>query len=56
VALEGCEGLVEDHLGLVMALLAIKHRSQDREVGGHRRYPEAEIRELAEELREEAIT
>jgi excisionase family DNA binding protein len=25
-------------------------------LGGHRRYPEAEIRELAEELREEAIT
>ena len=24
-------------------------------LGGHRRYPEAEIRELAEELREEAI-
>jgi excisionase family DNA binding protein len=25
-------------------------------LGGHRRFPEAEIRELAEELREEAIT
>jgi excisionase family DNA binding protein len=25
-------------------------------LGGHRRYPEAEIRELAEELREEAMT
>ena len=25
-------------------------------LGGHRRYPEAEIRELAEELRQEAIT
>jgi excisionase family DNA binding protein len=25
-------------------------------LGGHRRYPEAEIRELAEELREEATT
>jgi excisionase family DNA binding protein len=25
-------------------------------LGGHRRYPEAEIRELAEELREEAVT
>jgi excisionase family DNA binding protein len=25
-------------------------------LGGHRRYPEAEIRELAEELREEAST
>jgi excisionase family DNA binding protein len=24
-------------------------------LGGHRRYPEAEIRELAEELREEAM-
>jgi excisionase family DNA binding protein len=27
-----------------------------RTLGGHRRYPEAEIRELAEELREEAMT
>ena len=25
-------------------------------LGGHRRYPEAEIRDLAEELREEATT
>ena len=25
-------------------------------LGGHRRYPEAEIRELLEELREEAMT
>ena len=25
-------------------------------LGGHRRFPEAEIRELADELREEAIT
>jgi excisionase family DNA binding protein len=25
-------------------------------LGGHRRYPEAEIRDLAEELREEAMT
>jgi excisionase family DNA binding protein len=25
-------------------------------LGGHRRFPEAEIRELAEELREEAMT
>jgi excisionase family DNA binding protein len=25
-------------------------------LGGHRRFPEAEIRELAEELREETIT
>jgi excisionase family DNA binding protein len=25
-------------------------------LGGHRRYPEAEIRELVEELREEAMT
>ena len=25
-------------------------------LGGHRRYPEAEIRQLAEELREEAMT
>jgi excisionase family DNA binding protein len=25
-------------------------------LGGHRRYPEAKIRELAEELREEAMT
>jgi excisionase family DNA binding protein len=25
-------------------------------LGGHRRYPEADIRELAEELREEATT
>jgi excisionase family DNA binding protein len=27
-----------------------------RTLGGHRRFPEAEIRELAEELREEAMT
>jgi excisionase family DNA binding protein len=27
-----------------------------RTLGGHRRFPEAEIRELAEKLREEAIT
>jgi len=27
-----------------------------RTLGGHRRYPEAKIRELAEELREEAMT
>jgi excisionase family DNA binding protein len=25
-------------------------------LGGHRRYPETEIRELAEDLREEAVT
>ena len=27
-----------------------------RTLGGHRRYPELEIRELADELREEAMT
>lgn len=35
VPLERCKCLVEDPFGLVVALLAMEHRSQDREAGRH---------------------